>query len=205
MTSEELSAEEAAVIARLEPLLGDPTVWDDPRVDLGSDVVHAVIGVPRDRSSATRPRRQWTAMLAGLALGAAAATVLAVVISRDGAPAVDGEMSIVGTDLAPAVQGTGSFTQFQSGLEIEIHMPGLPRRDGGDYYELWMHSCDGSAWVPAGTFHDMEYVRGWAGVPAADYPVLKITRESAGVATDATHAPSSAVVAFGALGACPSA
>lgn len=204
MTSEELSVEDTAVITRLEPLLGDFALWEDPRVGLGSEVVHAVIGTPRTNVASTRPRR-WTAAVVGLAAGAVAATVMAVVISRSGDQMPDGRMAIVGTDLAPSVQGTGSFTQFHSGLEIEIHMPGLPRRDGGDYYELWMHSCDGAAWVPAGTFHDMEYVRGWAGVPAADYPVLKITRESAGPVDDATHAPSDAVVAQGSLGACPSA
>lgn len=204
MTSEELSAEESAVIDRLEPLLGDIAIWDDPRVDLGSEVVHAVIGTPRSQVTSARPRR-WTAAVAGLVIGAAAAAVLAIVITSANDRSPDGELSIVGTDLAPTLQGTGSFTQFGSGLEIEIHMPGLPRREGGDYYELWMHNCDGSAWVPAGTFHDMEYVRGWAGVPAADYPVLTITRESAGAVDDVTHAPSNAVVALGSLGACPSA
>jgi hypothetical protein len=200
-----LSAEESAVIDRLEPLLGDAAIWDDPRPSLGSEVVGAIIGRPSVGSSSPGPRRRWTAAVAGLAVGAAAATVLAFAISGHDGPSPDGEMSIVGTDLAPALRGAGSFTQYHSGLEIEIHMPGLPRREGGDYYELWMHSCDGSDWVPAGTFHDMEYVRGWAGVPAADYPVLKVTRESAGTADNSTHAPSGAVVAQGSLGACPSA
>ena len=46
MTSEELSTEESAVIDRLGPLLGDIAIWDDPRVGLGAEVVHAVIGAP---------------------------------------------------------------------------------------------------------------------------------------------------------------
>jgi hypothetical protein len=214
MTSEELSAEESAVIARLQPLLADPAVWDQPRVDLGNDVVRAVLAESAAPSVAEAPdgaavvegraRRRWTAWAAGAVVGAAAAALLAVVVTRSDDPSPDGEMAIVGTDLAPGVSGSGSYTQFHSGLEIEIRMPGLPRRDGGDYYELWMHNCDGSAWVPAGTFHDMEYVRGWAGVPATDYPVLQITRETAGGA-DGAQAPSDDVVAWGELSSCPAA
>jgi hypothetical protein len=216
MTSEELSAEESAVIARLQPLLADPAVWDDPRVDLGNDVVRAVLAEPAAPSLTDladdpspvlegRARRRWTAWAAGALVGAAAAALVAVAVTRNDTPSPDGEMAIVGTDLAPGVSGAGSYTQFHSGLEIEIRMPGLPRRDGGDYYELWMHNCDGSAWVPAGTFHDMEYVRGWAGVPAADYPVLQITRETAGGAEGTAQAPSGDVVAWGELASCPSA
>jgi hypothetical protein len=206
MTSEELSAQESAVIARLEPLLGDAAVWDDPRVELGAEVVHAVIGRPAVRRSGEgRSGRRWRAWVAGAVIGAAAATLLAVVIVRSGTTSPDGEMSLVGTSLAPDLRGSGSYTQFESGIEIEIRMPGLPRRDGGDYYELWMHSCDGSAWVPAGTFHDMKYVRGWAGVPAADYPMLQITRESAGVGGDVARSPVGDAVAWGSLAACPSA
>ena len=119
MTSEELSTEESAVIDRLGPLLGDIAIWDDPRVGLGAEVVHAVIGAPASRSSSLRPRRRWTAAVAGLAAGAVAAAILALVISHRDDPSPDGEMSLVSTDLAPALKGTGTFTQFHSGLEIE--------------------------------------------------------------------------------------
>jgi hypothetical protein len=92
---------------------------------------------------------------------------------------------------------------MSSGVEIEIRMPGLPRRDGGEYYEVWMHDCAGNEWVPAGTFHDLEYVVAWAGVPAAHYPVLTVTRESAAPPTGDGQGSSGDVVAWGSLTDCP--
>jgi hypothetical protein len=111
---------------------------------------------------------------------------------------------MTGTELAPGLSGAANVNTHPSGVEIEITMPGLPRRDGGQYYELWMHTCDGTQWVPAGTFHDTGYVVAWAGVSIHDYPVLQVTREVAGPPSGAAQAPSRDVVARGSLGSCAS-
>ena len=68
-----------------------------------------------------------------------------------------------------------------------------------------MRNCDGSEWVPAGSFHDMDDVRGWAGVPAAAFPLLEISRESAASADSGSHGPSGDVVAEATLVVCPAA
>jgi hypothetical protein len=135
-------------------------------------------------------------------LGAAAATAVAVVLTRPGDSRPEAAFAMTGTALAPRLAGTATVNTHTSGVEIEITMPGLPRRDGGKYYELWMHTCDGSQWVPAGTFHDTGYVVAWAGVSIHDYPVLKVTREVAGPPNGGAQAPSTDVVAWGSLGSC---
>jgi hypothetical protein len=51
----------------------------------------------------------------------------------------------------------------------------------------------------------MEAVRGWAGVPAAAFPLLQISRESAAAADSGSHGPSGDVVAEATLVVCPAA
>lgn len=202
MMHDELSAFEQSVIADFGSLLADPRLWDDPPPS--EDLLVATIAA----ESATLPpaprsgRARWWSIAAAGLVGAAAAVAVTVLVMRDVEPEPDASTQMEGTDLAPRVEGSADFTAKASGVEIEIHMPGLPRRDGGEYYQLWMHNCSGTAWVPAGTFHDMDYVVAWAGVAAADYPVLSVTEESAGSPWGDDQASSGREVAWGSLVEC---
>ena len=55
---------------------------------------------------------------------------------------------------------------------------GLPRRDGGLFYQAWLRDAVGNL-VPIGTFHDGNHVTLWAGVALEDFPTLTITEEQA--------------------------
>jgi Anti-sigma-K factor rskA len=209
VTREELTQSELELLSGIEYLLADEALWSHPAQgteDAVVQLVHTEAGgdVTADHhlSQPASRRRRWLALAGAAALGAAAAGVVAVVVNRTSAPVPDQTMSMEGTALAPELSGSADFTAKPSGVEIEIHMPGLPRRDGGEYYELWMHNCSGTAWVPAGTFHDMNYVVAWAGVAATDYPVLKVTEEVVGGPDGAGQAPSDRVVAWGSLVHC---
>jgi hypothetical protein len=209
VTREELTQSELELLSGIEYLLADDAVWTEPAPDLEDAVSRAVLAEAGGQATATyhavhpaSRRRRWL-MLAGAAvLGAAAASVVAVAVNRTNHPAPDAAMAMEGTALAPQLTGSAEFSQKSSGVEIEIRMPGLPRRDGGEYYELWMHNCSGTAWVPAGTFHDMDYVVAWAGVAATDYPVLKVTEQVVGAPDGQAQAASDRVVAWGSLVDC---
>jgi len=201
MTHEALTSAEREVLARIDHLLGDRAVWEPADSGLLARVT-ATIDAER-APVASRSRRRWLALAGAAALGAVAASAVAIVVNRPGDAKPEAAFAMSGTALAPGLSGDVSVNTHPSGVEIEITMPGLPYRDGGQYYELWMHTCDGSQWVPAGTFHDTGYVVAWAGVSIHDYPVLKVTREVAGPPSGAAQMPSKDVVAWGSLGSCP--
>jgi hypothetical protein len=201
MTNDDPNDRDAAVIGAFGALLANPRTWDEPSTSGEDELVAAVA---RERSILTRTpaRRRWMTTAVAAVVGAAAAVAVTLVVTRDPSPAPEATAEMKGTELAPALHGDAEFTTKSSGVEIEIHLPGLPRRDGGEYYQLWMHNCSGSAWVPAGTFHDMDYVVAWAGVAASDYPVLKVTEEAASPADGLGQSSSGRVVAWGALVGC---
>ena len=201
MTREVLTSAEREAIARVDHLLGDRAVWEPTDPALAARVI-AAIEEEQVTPQFARPRRRWLALSGAALVGAVAATVVALVVTRPDGHRAEAAFAMTGTALAPGLSGTATVNTHPSGVEIEITMPGLPRRDGGQYYELWMHTCDSTQWVPAGTFHDTGYVLAWAGVSIHDYPVLKVTRESAGAPDGAAQAPSKDVVAWGSLGSC---
>jgi hypothetical protein len=90
-----------------------------------------------------------------------------------------------------------------SGVEILFAAPGLPRRDGDEFYQAWMKNCDGSLLVPLGSFHDLADATGWAGVSVWDYPLLTVTREVAAAPEDPAQGSSGEVVLTGAIADCP--
>ncbi|MBI4935730.1 MAG: anti-sigma factor [Actinobacteria bacterium] len=201
MSFDDLTAHERALIDEFRGALGDPRTWDQPSTD-GEAALVAAIDAERRLLSGTRPRRRWTAMAAIAVAGAAAGVAATVYVMRDRTPEPEATAAMQGTDFAPGLQGDAEFTTKSSGVEIEIHLAGLPRRDGGEYYQLWVHNCSGSAWVPAGTFHDMDYVVAWAGVAPSDYPVLTVTEEAASPADGDGQRSLGRVVAWGSLAEC---
>jgi hypothetical protein len=84
--------------------------------------------------------------------------------------------SINGTKLAPDASGQVTLTKTPSGWKIHLHAKGLPRRDGGAYYEAWLKNSAGVL-VPVGTFNQLDDVTLWAGVAPSSYPTLTVTRQ----------------------------
>jgi hypothetical protein len=199
----------------LARLLADPSLWLDPGPSVEASVVDAIRAErqqirPADETHQARvvplPRRAWSSHVATGLLGAAAAALIAVVIvdaPDDDGDAVDATVELVGSDLAPGFEGTAEITTQTSGVLIRLTVPGLPRREGDDFYEGWLKSCDGTRLVPIGTFHDMDRAAGWAGVSVEDYPLLTVTAEQVAGPTDEAQGSSGQVVVSGAISPCP--
>ena len=211
----------------LAPLLADPSLWLEPSPS-GQDAVLALIRAERDGAPGAHPtgdasganvrplrpsRRRWSTHVGAGLLGAAAAAMLAVVVARPandgndggGDQAVDGgiEVALLGTDLAPGFTGTASVSTQPSGVLIRFSVPGLPRREGEQFYEGWLKNCEGTELVPIGTFHDMDRAAGWAGVAVEDYPLLTVTAEQVAGPADAEQGSSGEVVVTGEIAPCP--
>jgi hypothetical protein len=195
----ELDAEERAALDEFRALLADPSLWVEPEGDLEDRVVAAIaaeagpVAAPRPTAGDARPagevrsigdapsrRRRGPVTRFGpliAAVAAAAIVVVAVAVLRDNSD--DGVMlALTPTQLAPGAKGTVEVFAEQSGLRIELNVTGLPRRDGGLFYQAWLRDANGNL-VPIGTFHDGDHVTLWAGVALADFPTLTITEEEA--------------------------
>ncbi len=115
-------------------------------------------------------------------LGAAAAVVLllgigAVVLTHRDRP-VQFAAALRGTPLAPAAKGSVTMTRTTSGWRVHLQASGLPRLDGGRYYQGWLKDAAGRL-VPIGTFNQPDDVTLWSGVPPSAFPTLTITRQDA--------------------------
>jgi hypothetical protein len=128
----------------------------------------------RRRSPATRR--------VAVAVAAAAAVAVAIVVAVNalGSSKDSGRFraALGPTPLAPAATGEANLVKTSSGWRIELDAKGLPRLDGGRFYEAWLRNPAGQL-VPVGTFNEGRKVTLWAGVPPTDYPTLTVTRERA--------------------------
>jgi hypothetical protein len=82
------------------------------------------------------------------------------------------------TELAPNASGNATLTKTSSGWRIELDVTGLPRLEGGRFYEAWLRNAAGVL-VPIGTFNEGEDVTLWAGVSPKIFATLTVTREQA--------------------------
>jgi hypothetical protein len=192
----------------LEPdilaLLRDTSLWQEPSADLEDRVVAGIADERRVVVPIGRARRAWPGRLTAAAIGAAAAAaVVLIAVPRHDGQQADANVAIAGTKLAPGISGTAGITSETSGVRIEFSVKGLPRRDGGDFYEGWLKNCAGTELVPIGTYHELEDATGWAGVSIDDFPLLTVTREHVAAPKDAAQGSSGEVVVSGALGPCP--
>src|SRR5829696_4666808 len=80
------------------------------------------------------------------------------------------------TELARGAVGEATLTKTSSGWRIELDATGLPRLDGGRFYEAWLRNAAGTL-VPIGTFNEGSDVTLWAGVSPTEFTTLTITRE----------------------------
>jgi len=214
VSNDELTPEEAELLAEFQHLLADPALWAEPDEALEARVMAAIgaeaaaAAPTASRSNVYRAapsrRRRWLASAGAAVVGAAAAVAVMLVVTRDEATPVDATAVMTGTDLAPGLNGTAEVTAGSSGVRIAIEVPGLPRRDGGEFYQVWLKSCDGTQLVPAGSFHDLERAVAWAGVSTDDFPLITVTREEVAPPKDAAQGSSGEVVVAGAVGECPS-
>ncbi|HET9323074.1 MAG TPA: anti-sigma factor [Gaiellaceae bacterium] len=136
--------------------------------------------IERERSPrrASRPRRL---VLAGaFAATATAAAALAIGLAVFGS-STSGERfqaALAPTELAPGAGGEATLTKTNSGWRIELDAGGLPRLEGGRFYEAWLRDTSGVL-VPVGTFNEGRKVTLWAGVSPKDFTTLTVTREQA--------------------------
>jgi hypothetical protein len=80
--------------------------------------------------------------------------------------------------VVPAAEGEATLTKTESGWRIELNATGLPRLEGGRFYEAWLRNAAGLL-VPIGTFNEGRKVTLWAGVSPKDFTTLTVTRELA--------------------------
>ena len=192
----------------LEPdilaLLRDTSLWQEPSAQLEDRVVAGIADERRVVVPIGRARRAWSGPLAAAAIGAAAAAaVVLIAVPRNESQQADASVAISGTQLAPGISGNAGITSETSGVRIQFSVKGLPRRDGGDFYEGWLKNCAGTELVPIGTYHELDNATGWAGVSISDFPLLTVTREHVAAPKDAAQGSSGEVVVSGALAACP--
>jgi anti-sigma-K factor RskA len=113
---------------------------------------------------------------------AAAAVVAAVVVGVNVlGSSTSGETfhaALSATQLVPGASGEATLTKTSSGWRIELDTTGLPRLDGGRFYEAWLRRRDGVL-VPVGTFNEGRKVTLWAGVSPVNFTTLTVTREQA--------------------------
>jgi hypothetical protein len=145
----------------------------------------AEVGAPaslRAHVNAQRlPRRGWSGprlALAGAAATAALAAAVAFVVLDSGTSPLRFHVDLEATSVALGAGGTVTFTKTGSGWRIDLDATGLPRLDGGRFYEAWLRDASGVL-VPVGTFNEGEDVTLWAGVSPKDFPTLTVTREQA--------------------------
>jgi hypothetical protein len=139
--------------------------------------LRARIEAQRRPSRGRSPRRL---VLAGAATTAALVVAVGVAVSvlGSGTSAETFHAALAPTELASGATGEATLTKTSSGWRIELDATGLPRLDGGRFYEAWLRDAAGVL-VPVGTFNEGEEVTLWAGVSPKDFTTLTVTRERA--------------------------
>jgi hypothetical protein len=191
----------------LRDVLADPALWVEAAPGLEQAVVAAIaaeaaastaggtavassgsaaaVGPAGSSSSAasrapSAARARW--LRPGALVGAAAAAavlVVVVLLSPDGSGPSEPLAAVLDpTELVPDAQGRATFTKTDSGWRVELDATGLPRLDGGRFYQAWLLSSDGVL-VAIGSFNEGADVVLWAGVSPVDFPTITITEEAA--------------------------
>ena len=132
----------------------------------------------RAARSARRPVWRRPAFLVAVAAAVVAVALSTVLIVQNSSSQPRFDVALAATDLAPGASGTAAMMRSDSGWEVKLHATGLPRLDGGQFYQAWLRNADGVL-VPIGTFNEGTDVTLWAGVSPKDFGTMTITRESA--------------------------
>jgi hypothetical protein len=134
---------------------------------------------PRNASQRSG-RRRFTrpAFLIAAAAAVVAVALSAVLLLRDNPTQRRFDVALSATELAPGASGSAVMLKTDSGWQIQLDASGLPRLDGGQFYQAWLRNAAGVL-VPIGSFNEGTNVTLWAGVSPQDFPGLSITKESA--------------------------
>ena len=168
-----------AELDEFRALLADPSVWAEPDPDLEDRIVLAIAAEAQPAAEVqasakvvdiadARRRRAGRILTAVAAVAAVAVAFVAFAVVRQDDD--DGVMlALQPTQLVPGATGNARVFAEESGLRIELNATGLPRRDGGLFYQAWLRDAAGNL-VPIGTFHDGNHVTLWAGVALVGLP-----------------------------------
>ncbi len=138
------------------------------------------LGAAREKRERRSGARRFTrpVFLVAAAAAIVAVAVSATLIVRSSTSQRTFDVALSATELAPGAGGSATMLKTNSGWEIKLDATGLPRLDGGQFYQAWLRNADGVL-VPIGTFNEGTDVTLWAGVPPDQFPTMTITRESA--------------------------
>ncbi len=157
-------------------LAGDPAAVTgapiDPPIDLAAARTSRAAGA-KHKAAWRRP-----AFLVAAAAAVVAVALSTVLVLRNNTSQPRFDVALAATELAPGATGTAAMVRTDSGWEIKLHATGLPRLDGGNFYQAWLRNADGVL-VPIGTFNEGTDVTLWAGVSPKDFGTMTITKESA--------------------------
>ncbi len=125
---------------------------------------------------ASSPRR--LVWIGGAVAAGVAAVVIGLTVGRSSSSGPSFHAALAATDLAPGAAADATLAKTDAGWRIELDATGLPRRDGGLFYEAWLKNAAGTL-VPIGTFNEGGKVTLWAGVSPKDFTTISVTREKA--------------------------
>ena len=176
----------AALEARVaaSPELADRLAEQQRAIALTQDAAAAVEAPAGLRARIDAQRGPRRARVSRRVAAIAAATVAglavlgALIISSSSPSGERLHAALAATDLAPGASGEATLTKTSSGWRVELDASGLPRLDGGRFYQAWLRSRAGVL-VPIGTFNEGNAVALWAGVSPKEFPTLTVTRERA--------------------------
>jgi hypothetical protein len=124
------------------------------------------------------PARHRLVLISAATATAVLAVGIGLAVFNSGTSGTRFEAALAPTGLAPGANGEATLTKTSSGWRIEIDATGLPRLDGGRFYEAWLRNPAGVL-VPIGTFNEGRNVTLWAGVSPKAFRTLTVTREQA--------------------------
>jgi anti-sigma factor RsiW len=134
--------------------------------------------IDAERRARLAPRRRLVVGAAAAAATAAAAIVIGFAVFGSSTSGQRFEATLAPTGLVPNARGQATLTKTSSGWRIEVDATGLPRLDGGRFYEAWLRNAAGVL-VPIGTFNEGRKVTLWAGVTPLRFTTFTVTREEA--------------------------
>lgn len=199
----QLGPDERAELDEIAALLAHPAIWEQPDAALEDRIVNTIRAAANDHprvgtasssrtkaaaAEAARPthdRRSWRRSRLGLAVvGAAAVVVLlaglaaARILGGDQRELQQLHVALADPDPVSRVAGDATLTRFDSGWEVRLDAPGLPRLANGRFYEAWLRNDEGVL-VALGTFNEGRDVVLWAGVSPITFPTITVTAETA--------------------------
>jgi anti-sigma-K factor RskA len=182
LSPERRAALEARVAA--SPELADRLAEQERALGLSrmaTDGVEAPPGLRARVEAQRRPRGErtrWRPVLVGASAAAVLAVGVGLIVLDSDTSNPTYQAALGSTPLAPDAGGKVTLTRTPSGWRVELHATGLPRLDGGRFYQAWLRDSAGVL-VPLGTFNDGRNVTLWAGVSPQIFSTLTVTRERA--------------------------